>query len=138
MKTTTAKRILALVSVILVLVLAMSGCATSTSTSTATDASTGTTSAWSMIPMLVIMVAILYFFMLRPEKKRKKEAEDLRNSLTVGDKIVTIGGMTGKIVSVSSDDIVFETGEDRVRIQVKKWAVSRKEGKDSKENKDGK
>ncbi len=134
MKTTTAKRILALVSVILVLSLAMSGCAPAT-TGDAAAGGAGTAGALSMIPMLIVMIAVMYFFMIRPEKKRKKEAEDLRNSLTTGDKIVTIGGMTGKIVNVSGDEIVFETGEDRVRIQVKKWAVSRKEGKDSKESK---
>lgn len=125
MKTNTAKRILALASVILALSLAMSGCAPATGDAAADGA--GTAGALSMIPMLVIMIAVMYFFMIRPEKKRKKEAEDLRNSLTTGDKIVTIGGMTGKIVNVSGDDIVFETGEDRVRIEVKKWAVSRKE-----------
>lgn len=78
----------------------------------------------SMIMMLVLMFAVFYFFMIRPENKRKKKTEEMRNSLSVGDEIVTIGGMTGKIVQVTEDTITFETGEDRVRIQAKKWAVS--------------
>ena len=56
----------------------------------------------------------------------KKKIEEMRSSLSVGDPIVTIGGMKGKIVSMSDDSITFETGEDRVRIEVAKWAISRK------------
>lgn len=78
----------------------------------------------SMIIMLVLMLAIFYFLIIRPENKKKKKADEMRNSLTVGDEITTIGGMIGKIVQVTEDTITFETGEDRVRIQTKKWAVS--------------
>ena len=81
---------------------------------------------YSWILMLVLMFAMLYFFMIRPENKRKKEAENLRNSLTVGDEITTIGGMTGTICAVKENTIVFETGADRVRIEITKWAVSNK------------
>ena len=81
---------------------------------------------YSWILMLVLMFAMLYFFMIRPENKRKKEAENLRNSLSVGDEITTIGGMTGTICAVKENTIVFETGADRVRIEVTKWAVSTK------------
>ena len=78
------------------------------------------------IVLLVLMFALLYFFMIRPENKRKKEAENLRNSLTVGDEITTIGGMTGTVCAVKENTIVFETGADRVRIEITKWAVSNK------------
>lgn len=78
----------------------------------------------SMIIMLVLMFVIFYFFLIRPENKKRKKTEEMRNSLTLGDEIVTIGGMTGKIVQITEDTITFETGEDRVRIQVKKWAIS--------------
>ena len=78
----------------------------------------------SMIIMLVAMFAIFYFLIIRPENKKKKKAEDMRSSLSLGDEITTIGGITGKIVQVTEDTITFETGEDRVRLQVKKWAVS--------------
>ena len=76
------------------------------------------------IILIVLMFAMLYFFMIRPENKRKKEADNLRSSLTVGDNVLTIGGITGKIVQITEDTITFETGEDRVRLQVKKWAIS--------------
>ena len=78
----------------------------------------------SMIFMLIAMIAIFYFLMIRPENKKKKKTEEMRNSLSLGDEITTIGGITGKIVQVTEDTITFETGEDRVRIQVKKWAIS--------------
>ncbi len=81
---------------------------------------------YSWILMLVLMFAMLYFFMIRPENKRKKEAENLRNSLSVGDEITTIGGMTGTVCAVKENTIVFETGADRVRIEITKWAVSTK------------
>ncbi len=73
--------------------------------------------------MILAMFAIMYFLMIRPESKRKKKAEEMRNSLSVGEEITTIGGLTGKVVQVTEDTITFETGEDRVRIQTKKWAV---------------
>ena len=77
----------------------------------------------TFIIMMVALFAIMYFLMIRPENKRKKKAEELRNSLSIGDEITTIGGMTGKIVQVTEDTVTFETGEDRVRIQTKKWAI---------------
>ncbi len=78
----------------------------------------------SMIIMLVLMIAIFYFLIIRPENKKKKKTEEMRNSLSIGDEITTIGGMIGKIVQITEDTITFETGEDRVRIQTKKWAIS--------------
>ena len=78
----------------------------------------------SPIIMIVAMFAIFYFLIIRPENKKKKKTEEMRNSLSLGEEIVTIGGMTGKIVQITEDTITFETGEDRVRIQVKKWAIS--------------
>ena len=77
-----------------------------------------------MIVMLVAFAAIFYFFMIRPERKKKKALAEMRDSLSSGDTITTIGGMLGKVVNVDGDKITFETGEDRVRIQVAKWAVS--------------
>ena len=78
----------------------------------------------SIIIMLVAMFAIFYFLIIRPENKRKKKTEEMRSSLSLGDEITTIGGMTGKIVQVTEDTVTFETGEDRVRIQIKKWGIS--------------
>ena len=78
----------------------------------------------STVFMLVLMFAMLYFFMIRPENKRKKEAQNMRDSLAVGDEITTIGGITGTICAVKENTIVIETGADRVRIEFTKWAVS--------------
>lgn len=79
-----------------------------------------------MILMLVLMFAMLYFFMIRPESKKKKEAQQLRDSLKVGDVITTIGGIVGTICKVGETTIVIETSEDRVRVEFTKWAVSSK------------
>ena len=78
----------------------------------------------STMMMLVLMFVVFYFFFIRPENKKKKKTEEMRNSLSIGDEITTIGGITGKIVQVTEETITFETGEDRVRIQTKKWAIS--------------
>ena len=78
----------------------------------------------SMILMLVLMFAVFYFFIIRPENKKKKKTEEMRNSLSIGDEITTIGGMTGKLVQITEDTVTFETGEDKVRIQIKKWGIS--------------
>ena len=69
----------------------------------------------SMI-LLVAMIAVFYFLIIRPENKRKKQAETMRNSLKKGERITTIGGMVGRIVQVNDTTVVFETSEDRVRI----------------------
>ena len=76
------------------------------------------------IIMLVVMVGVFYFMLIRPENKRKKEAEQQRNSLKNGDKITTIGGIVGIVVDVKDDKFVIETGADRVRIEFTKWALS--------------
>ena len=79
------------------------------------------------IIMLVVMVAVFYFMLIRPENKRKKEAEQLRSSLKVGDKINTIGGIVGTVVNVKEETFVLETGADQVRIEFQKWALSTNE-----------
>ncbi|MEE3409826.1 MAG: preprotein translocase subunit YajC [Erysipelotrichaceae bacterium] len=87
-------------------------------------ATTGVGGGMPMLLMIIIMFAVFYFFVIRPENKKKKKTEEMRNSLSLGDEIITIGGMIGKIVQITDDTITFETGEDRVRIQTKKWAIS--------------
>ena len=78
------------------------------------------------IVMLVAMIAIFYFMLIRPENKRKKEAEKMRSELSVGDVITTIGGIVGTICAVKANTIVIETSADRVRMEFTKWAVSSK------------
>ena len=110
-------KIIALVLVALSALLMLTGCAASA------DGASGGSGYYSIV-MLVVMIVVFYFFLIRPENKKKKKQEEMRNSLSVGDKITTIGGIVGKIVALNGDLITFETGEDRVRLQVTKWAVS--------------
>lgn len=91
------------------------------SSAAGTDAAAG---GGSMIIMMVVLIAVFYFLMIRPENKRKKEAEAMRNALKVGDNITTIGGIIGDIVSIKDDSIVIETTTDRVRVEFAKFAVS--------------
>ncbi len=84
------------------------------------------TSQYGSIVIIVVFIAIFYFLIIRPESKRKKKATEMRNSISVGDEIVTIGGLVGKVCDVSGEYITFETSEDRVRIQILKNAVSSK------------
>ena len=77
--------------------------------------------------MIVAMIAVFYFLMIRPENKRKKEAEQMRSALKNGDKITTIGGIVGTVVNVKEDKFVIETSADQVRIEFAKWALSSNE-----------
>ena len=79
------------------------------------------------IVMIVAMIAVFYFLMIRPENKRKKEAEQMRPAVKNGDQITTIGGIIGTVVSVKDDKIVLETSADQVRIELAKWAISTNE-----------
>ena len=81
--------------------------------------------AYSIV-LIVAMIAIFYFMLIRPEHKKKKAAEELRNSLAVGDEVTTIGGIIGTICAVKANSVVVETGADRVRIEMTKWAISTK------------
>ena len=84
----------------------------------------------SMMPsilMMVVMVGVFYFLLIRPENKRKKEAEAMRGAVKTGDQITTIGGIIGKVVNVKDDKIVIETSADQVRIEMAKWAISTNE-----------
>ena len=81
----------------------------------------------SSILMMVAMVAIFYFLLIRPENKRKKEAEQMRSAVKTGDKIITIGGIIGTVVNVKDEKVVIETSADQVRIELAKWAISTNE-----------
>ena len=81
----------------------------------------------STIIMLVAMIAVFYFLLIRPENKRKKEAEQMRSSVKNGDQVTTIGGIVGTVVSVKDEKFVLEVGADQVRIEFAKWALSTNE-----------
>ena len=88
------------------------------------NTSTAGMGGMSSILFLVVIFVVFYFFLIRPENKRKKQLNEMRSNISLGDEIVTIGGIMGKVVQVTEDTITFETGEDRVRLQVTKWAIS--------------
>ena len=78
----------------------------------------------SMILIFVAVIAIMYFLMIRPEKKKQKKVEAMRDALKVGDNITTIGGIVGDVVSIKDGKdgkIVIETSADRVRMELEKW-----------------
>ena len=116
------KRIITMALSVIMLV-CLAGC-------TAMPATTGTEGQQGGGAMIFIyfavIIAVFYFLMIRPENKRKKKAAELRSNISVGDEITTIGGLVGEVVSVDGDFVTFETGEDRVRIEVAKWAISTK------------
>lgn len=87
------------------------------------------------IAMMGVLVVVFYFMLIRPESKRKKEAAKMRSELAVGDFITTIGGIMGTICAVKEESIVIETGADRVRVELAKWAISSK-GAQAAENAD--
>lgn len=76
------------------------------------------------IIMLVAMIAVFYFFAIRPQKKREKEVMEMRNAMKPGDDIITIGGICGKIVSVKEDYVIIETTPGKMKMQFTKWAIS--------------
>lgn len=79
---------------------------------------------WSMPLMLVVFIGAMYFFMIRPQKKQEKQIAEMRNSLMVGDEVTTNGGILGRVVYIKDDVVTIETGADRVKIKVRKWAIS--------------
>ena len=79
----------------------------------------------TMILMIAVMIGAFYFFGIRPQKKQEKEANNMRNSLAVGDEITTIGGIIGKIVSIKEETCVIETSHERTKIRILKTAISR-------------
>ncbi|MDO4460508.1 MAG: preprotein translocase subunit YajC [Clostridia bacterium] len=78
-----------------------------------------------MILVYVVFIAALYFIFFRPQNKRKKQEAQMRNNAQVGDSIVTIGGIVGRIVAVKDDEdaVIIETGSDRSKLKIKRWAI---------------
>lgn len=90
-----------------------------------TETSGGGALISSLLPF-VILIVVFYFLLIRPENKKKKALAEMRNELAVGDQITTIGGIVGRVVHIKDDLVTIETSEDRVRIQITKWAISTK------------
>ncbi len=106
--------------------------------------STGGSMLTMLIPLAMLAI-VFYFFIYRPQKKQEKETSDMRNSIELGDVIVTTGGIVAMVVKVTDDMLLVETSGSRTKIQIQKWAVHSviekanepevKEVKDSKDNK---
>ncbi len=79
-----------------------------------------------LLPILLVVVA-MYFILIRPQKKREKETQKMRNNVQVGDEITTSGGIIGRVVSLREDTVVIETGSDRSKIRIKRWAIQSNE-----------
>lgn len=84
-------------------------------------------SIWPMIIMIVVTVALMYFVLIRPQKKRQKEEDKMRRNVQVGDEIVTISGLCGRVVSIKEDSLILETGSDRNKVKIKRWAIQSNE-----------
>ena len=86
-------------------------------------------SAYTMLLML-IPFALLYFFMVRPQKKKEQAQAEMRKDISPGDRVITIGGIVGRVVNVKDDTITIETGSEKTRLKMMKAAISQREGKD--------
>jgi preprotein translocase YajC subunit len=76
------------------------------------------------IVILVAFIALMYFLLIRPQKKKEKEVKEMRDSVSVGDEVVTIGGICGKIVKTKEDSLVIQVGADKTKFEIKRWAIS--------------
>lgn len=94
---------------------------------TAADTANGNgdllTNIISYAPIVIILIAF-YFLLIRPQQKKDKEDKAMRENLDIGDEVVTAGGIIGRVVSIKDDTLVIETGSDRSKIRITKWAVS--------------
>lgn len=75
----------------------------------------------------VLLIVVFYFILIRPQRKKDKETQKMRNSIQVGDEITTVGGVVGLVVSIKEDTVVIETGGDRSKIRIKRWAIQSNE-----------
>ena len=87
------------------------------------DAAGGRGSSWSTMLIMVALFGVMYFVMIRPQKKKQKEEQAMRDSIQIGDEITTIGGICGRVVTVKEDSLVIETGADRNKMKITRWAI---------------
>ena len=90
------------------------------------ETASGSGSMWSSIILMALIIVVFWFFIIRPQRKKDKETAKMRSELQVGDEIVTIGGIIGIIVSMKEDSLVIETGSDRSKVRLARWAISGK------------
>ena len=80
---------------------------------------------YSSLIMIGLVIFFFYFLILRPQKKQEKKEKEMRDNLEVGDEVVTNGGIVGIVFSIKDDTVLIETGSDRSKIRVMKWAIAR-------------
>ena len=86
-------------------------------------AATDTASMLATFIPLILMIVVFYFLLIRPQKKRDKEVQKMRENIEIADEIATIGGIIGRIVSIKDDTIVIETAGDRSKIRLARWSI---------------
>lgn len=120
------KKIIALLSVAAAAMLTFCSCVPTGTDANGANNAGSMNNMWFIILIYVAIFAALYFFMIRPNSKRKKQEQAMRDNLEIGDEITTIGGIMGRVVSIKeeTDSFVIETGSDRVKMQFKRWALS--------------
>ena len=74
---------------------------------------------------LILLLLIMYFLLIRPQKKREKQVNAMRSSIQVGDEIITIGGICGKVVKTKEETLVIQVGADKVKFEVMRWSISK-------------
>ena len=79
--------------------------------------------SWIMLVVWVVIIGGMWFLMIRPQRKKQKEEQKMRANVRVGDEITTIGGICGRIINIKEDEFVIETGADRSKLTIKKWAM---------------
>ncbi len=86
--------------------------------------------AMQLMP-LILLIFIMYFLLIRPQKKREKATNQMRNALQVGDEVITIGGLCGKIVKVKDETLIIQVGAEKVKFEIMRWAISKVSNSDS-------
>ncbi len=84
----------------------------------------GGKSNFSLIFLMGGMFAVMYFVMIRPQKKKQKAEQEMRDNLQIGDEITTIGGIVGRVITIKDDSLIIETGADRNKVKITRWAIS--------------
>ena len=87
-------------------------------------AQAGKGSSVSMLVLMGALFAVMYFVMIRPQKKKQQEEQNMRDNIQVGDEVTTIGGIMGRVVTVKEDSLVIETGADRNKMKIARWSIS--------------
>ncbi|HWQ52028.1 MAG TPA: preprotein translocase subunit YajC [Terriglobales bacterium] len=81
--------------------------------------------------VIILTLAVMYFFMIVPQKKKEKAVSEMRADLQIGDRVVTIGGIIGRIVNIKDDAITIETGTEKTRLRIMRWGIQAKESRDA-------